>query len=147
MEQGKNYITAQRTKILECLQKNRETTVTIQDISGYLEKECLSVNNSTIYRYLEKLAKEGSINKYVAEKGKKAVYQYVENPEACQKHLHLKCTECGCVIHLDCAFMSEISGHIKEEHDFSLDCRHSMLYGICGRCRSAFRCGKPEHEV
>ncbi|MDD6207729.1 MAG: transcriptional repressor [Clostridiales bacterium] len=147
MEQAKNYTTAQRTQILKYLQENKERTVTIPDISAYLEKEQCSANNSTIYRYLEKLANDGMINKYVAEKGKKAVYQYVDNPEECQKHLHLKCTRCGCVAHLDCAFMKEISGHMKEEHGFVLDCRHSMLYGLCSRCQPASHCENGKHEV
>lgn len=72
--------------------------------------------------------------KYVADKGEKAGYQYVEQPSRCQKHLHLQCSECGKVIHLDCDFMKEISEHILSDHGFTLCCKDSILYGVCDEC-------------
>ena len=44
----------------------------------YLKKHDSEVNLTTIYRYLDKLAKDGTVIKYVAEKGCQAAYQYVE---------------------------------------------------------------------
>ena len=93
------------------------------------------MNITTIYRYLDKLAKEGTVMKYVAEKGSQAVYQYVEMGHHCEEHLHLKCVSCGCIIHLECAFMDEIAEHILKDHGFTLQCKNSIIYGLCRECR------------
>ena len=84
---------------------------------------------------LDKLATDGTVMKYVAEAGGKAVYQYVELGQHCDEHLHLKCVKCGCIIHLDCGFMDEIAEHIQKDHGFQLQCKNSILYGICKDCR------------
>lgn len=129
------YATASRKRMLEFLKCNSDRTVTAMDIDAYLRESGSEVNITTIYRYLDKLAKEGTVMKYVAEKGGKAVYQYVEQGHRCEEHLHLKCVKCGCIIHLECAFMDEISEHVKIDHGFLLQCRNSILYGVCKECQ------------
>lgn len=131
---GSGYATTSRKRILEFLKTNSERTVTAADIDTYLRQADSEVNITTIYRYLDKLAKEGTVIKYVAEGGGKAVYQYVEQGYRCDEHLHLKCVKCGCIIHLDCAFMDEISEHIEKDHGFTLQCKNSILYGTCRKC-------------
>ena len=113
----------------------RFETVTAADIDQYLKRNGDAVNITTIYRYLDKLATDGTVMKYVAEAGGKAVYQYVELGQHCEEHLHLKCVKCGCIIHLDCGFMDEIAEHIQKDHGFQLQCKNSILYGICKDCR------------
>ncbi|MGN0349326.1 MAG: Fur family transcriptional regulator [Roseburia sp.] len=131
---GSNYATANRKKILDFLRKNSDRTVSVQDIDCYLKRQDSEVNLTTIYRYLDKLEKEGCVIRYVAKKGGKAVYQYVEEGKNCEEHLHLKCIACGRIHHLDCAFMDEISEHIKKEHGFLLQAKNSILYGFCETC-------------
>ena len=129
------YATANRKKILEFLKENQNRTVTVSDIDSYL-KECdREVNLTTIYRYLDKLEKEGTILKYVAEKGSQAAYQYVESEHHCDEHLHLQCVKCGQVIHLECHFMNEILEHMEKEHGFVMQCKNSIVYGTCKECR------------
>lgn len=132
---GNSYTTASRTKILEYLKKNGDRTVNVNDISNYLKENQSEVNITTIYRYLDKLAKEGTVIKYVAEKGNQAVYQYVEQGHHCDEHLHLKCVKCGCIIHLECDFMREIAEHIQKDHGFELQCKNSIIYGMCSKCK------------
>lgn len=131
---GNSYATASRKKILEFLQSNHDRTVTAADIDAYLKENNSEVNVTTIYRYLDKLVKEGTVIKYVAEKGSQTTYQYVEQGHHCEEHLHLKCVKCGCIIHLECAFMDEISEHIRKDHGFTLQCKNSILYGMCQEC-------------
>lgn len=132
---GSGYVTASRRRILEFLKNNSNCTVTAADIDEYLKENDSEVNITTIYRYLDKLANEGTVMKYVAEKGAKAAYQYVESGHRCEEHLHLKCVKCGCIVHLECAFMDEISEHINRDHGFALQCKNSILYGTCKNCR------------
>ena len=86
---GSSYATASRRKILEYLKNSNDHTVTAADVDEYLKKHDSEVNITTIYRYLDKLAKDGTVIKYVAEKGCQAAYQYVEPgrgsaPEVCK---------------------------------------------------------------
>lgn len=132
-----HYATASRRRILEFLQKNCDRTVTVSDIAIHLKETGNEVNLTTIYRYLDKLSGEGSVIKYASEKGSQAAYQYVEQGKQCDRHLHLQCVRCGCVIHLDCAFMNEISSHVQQDHGFTLQCRRSVLYGTCQKCTAS----------
>ena len=132
---GNGYATTSRKKILEYLMANSDRTVTVTDIDQYLKKHDNEVNITTIYRYLDKLANEGTVMKYVAEKGSQAAYQYVEMGHHCEEHLHLKCVSCGCIIHLECAFMDEIAEHVLKDHGFTLQCKNSIIYGLCRECR------------
>ena len=132
---GTGYATASRKKILEYLMENHSRTLTVSDIDNYL-KECGNeVNLTTIYRYLDKLEKEGTVMKYVAEKGSQATYQYVEAGHDCDGHLHLQCVKCGQVIHLECHFMHEILEHVEKEHGFVMQCKNSIIYGMCNTCK------------
>ena len=117
---GNGYATTSRKKILEYLMANSDRTVTVTDIDQYLKKHDNEVNITTIYRYLDNLAKEGTVMKM---------------GHHCEEHLHLKCVSCGCIIHLECAFMDEIAEHVLKDHGFTLQCKNSIIYGLCRECR------------
>ena len=139
------YATANRKRILEYLQQNGSRTVTVADIDDYLRRGGSEVNVTTIYRYLDKLVRDGTLIQYTAEKGGRAAYQYVGVGHRCGEHLHLKCVRCGLIIHLECAFMDEIAEHVQKEHGFALECKNSVLYGVCENCRKKACCeGKDE---
>ncbi len=132
------YSTVSHTMIMKYLMDNREKVVTVNDIDNYLKEQGVTVNITTIYRFLNKLSDGGEVMKYVASKGEMSTFQYVNEEEhQCREHLHLNCTKCGKVIHLECGFMKEISQHIGAHHGFVLQCETSVLYGICKACRGA----------
>lgn len=128
------YSTPSRKRILEYLEDNKSRTVTVADIENYLTKKECAVNKTTIYRFLEKLILEKKVVKYVAQKGKQATFQYIEEGHHCEQHLHLQCTKCGRIFHLECDFMGEIAAHIQSEHGFYIECKKSIIYGICKDC-------------
>lgn len=133
---GNSYTTASRTKILDFLKTNCDRTVNVNDIQQYLIECDHEVNITTIYRYLDKLSQEGTVMKYVAEKGNQAVYQYVELGHHCEEHLHLQCVKCGAIVHLECDFMREIAEHVEKDHGFMIQCKNSIIYGLCQKCRT-----------
>lgn len=133
----KTYRTAARTGIIEFLRKNADKTVTVNDIMEGLHNSELEINVSTVYRYLGKLVEEGVINKYVADKGEMAVYQYSGVKRNCNEHIHMQCKKCGRVIHLECDFMDEFSEHILKHHGFEIVCKGSILFGRCEKCRES----------
>ena len=134
MARSDGYNTKTRQLILDYLINNRQHAVSASNILEHLEEQGASPNPTTVYRYLDKLAGEQRIMKYVADKGEKAVFQYVGESRHCREHLHLKCVQCGRIYHLDCHFMDEVRAHLMAEHGFTLQCEGSVLYGLCRHC-------------
>lgn len=134
MARSEGYNTKTRQLILDYLIKNRQHAVSASNILEHLEAEGASPNPTTVYRYLDKLAGEQRIMKYVADKGERAVFQYVDEGRRCHDHLHLKCVQCGRIYHLDCDFMAQVRQHLEAEHGFVLQCEGSVLYGLCRGC-------------
>ena len=128
------YNTSGRNRILEFISENSARAVNVSEIHDALKEQGTDVNITTIYRYLEKLVSEGQVMKYDAQDGLRAVYQYVEQDHHCSEHLHLQCVKCGSIIHLDCHFMDELSEHVLMDHGFRIQCRNSIIYGLCEKC-------------
>ncbi len=135
---AKEYSTVSHTTIMKYLADNKDKLVTVNDIDSFLQEKGIEVNVSTIYRFLNKLSDGGELIKYVASKGEMSTFQFIgDMTHNCKEHLHLHCVRCGKIIHLECEFMKEISGHIMEHHGFTLQCESSVLYGVCNECRKA----------
>ncbi len=143
MARSDGYNTKTRQLILDYLINNRQHAVSASNILEHLEEQGASPNPTTVYRYLDKLAGEQRIMKYVADKGEKAVFQYVDENRHCREHLHLKCVQCGRIYHLDCHFMDEVRAHLMAEHGFTLQCEGSVLYGLCRHCAQKAESAEP----
>ena len=131
----RKYHTKGRALILGFLEQSQSVTVTAKDIWAFLQDHDVTVNRSTIYRYLNQLCDDGAIMKYTDNDIGKTVYEYVKDKHDCQCHIHLKCVRCNGIIHLECGFMEEIREHLEASHHFSLQCEGSVLYGLCDHCR------------
>ena len=136
MTENRGYNTKARKYILEFLQNNCNTTVAVVDIIDYLNKNGFSVNFTTIYRFLNKLVAERKVIKISNESGQRAVYQFVGHKNSCNEHIHIQCTECGKLEHIECDFMEHIKKHLYEGHGFTIKCDGSILYGICSTCKN-----------
>lgn len=124
------YKTRQRDAILAYLAKNPGSTHTAREII-----DNVPVGEATVFRTLKHLTEEGVLKRF-SDGGTGSVYQY----DGCHgDHLHLKCSGCGALFHLDCHFVEEIARHFSAEHGFSLDCSQTVLYGLCADCRGRDR--------
>lgn len=130
------YHTETQNTVLECLQQQKETTVSVQNIMEYIHTKKNTANITTVYRILNKLEAKGLVIRYNADDGKKALFQYVEPEAGCQHHLHVQCTCCGKIIHLDCPEIAQMLTHISTEHNIEIVCSTSLLYGICADCKT-----------
>ncbi|MBE6544438.1 MAG: transcriptional repressor [Ruminococcaceae bacterium] len=130
------YKTKIKEKILQCFQENAENTFSAKDIHTTLSQSGEKVNITTVYRNLDTMTFDGVLIKFQDNKCEKAIYKYSGKEGNCRSHLHMKCVECGAVVHLNCHFMNEIRTHIKNEHGFSLICSNSVIYGICKNCEN-----------
>ena len=136
MTENRSYNTKARKYILDFLQSNSDITVAVSDILEYLADRGISVNFTTVYRFLNKLSAEHKVIKISDESGQRAVYQVVGHKNACNEHIHIKCTHCGKWEHIECDFMQHIRTHLDEGHGFTLKCDGSILYGICADCKN-----------
>jgi Fur family ferric uptake transcriptional regulator len=129
------YKTKNREYILDALSNNLNTTLSADNIFDYLKSKDKDMNITTIYRNLEKLANENLVLKFPSADGNKTFYQLKCHDYTHEDHLHLQCTNCGKVIHLDCDFMQSFVDHVKDDHQFDLTCGNSILFGLCDKCK------------
>ena len=132
MNELNKYKTKQRVAILDFIESNKDREVTANDILVYLNKNDLKASQTTIYRYLDNLVKEGIIKKNYSEEKSSSCYQYVG--KRCKEHYHLKCNNCGEIIHLDSEIFSSIEKKIIDRYGFKIDNLRAILYGTCNKC-------------
>ncbi len=130
----RNYKTKQRELIYKFLINNKNRHVTVEEIIDYTKTTDSPVGKTTAYRYIDELERKGRIRKYIVEKGISACYQYVDEDGECHNHFHLKCKDCGELIHLDCGFLNDIKIHLFEGHNFDIDSSKTVFYGTCKKC-------------
>ena len=123
-----NYNTKQKDLILDIIKKEKKQ-FTIKDIYEKLDG---SVGLTTVYRLVDKLVDENSLNKEIS-KDNTTYYQYLEHCEE-ENHFYLKCDECGKVIHIDCDCISDLSNHILKDHKFKTNKEHIIINGKCNNC-------------
>ena len=131
-----SYKTKQSEELIEFLKQNKNRHMTAEEVYGELHSNGSTVGRTTVYRHLEKLYAEGAIRKFLTGDNSGACFQYVDNPEACHNHYHLRCNSCGRLIHTDCDFLNELAEHIKDEHSFYLDTEKTVIYGVCEHCKT-----------
>lgn len=129
------YKTKQRDLILNYFEENNDRHVTAEEVIDHLRKQGTSVGKSTVYRYLEKFVSQGIVRRFFIEEGCGACYQYCGDSKQCEEHFHLKCVSCGNLLHIQCDSLIEAEKNILNQHDFLIDNRKTVLYGICGSCK------------
>lgn len=133
---SKAYNTAGKKALIEYLAQNRDRQFTVDELFTALAEVGASVGKSSLYRLLERLVADGAVRKFKESELSSAAFQYIGNDEECSHHLHLKCAECGKLVHLECPNSVALIAHIYEEHGFSIDSKKSVLYGKCKDCQT-----------
>ena len=122
-----SYQTHQKTALLKFLENNPKRQYTIDELIGQMGADAPA--KSTAYRIVKKLCDEGLVRRFVREGTAGAVYQ-LAGKSCCTEHLHIKCLDCGLLIHLDNRTQEELT----KSTGFVLDDERSMLYGRCAQC-------------
>jgi len=133
---NKAYNTAGKKALIEYLAQNRDRQFTVDELFTALAEIGASVGKSSLYRLLERLVADGMVRKFKESELSSAAFQYIGNDKDCSHHLHLKCAECGKLVHLECPNSVALIAHIYEEHGFSIDSKKSVLYGKCKDCQT-----------
>ena len=125
------YQTKQKRQLIDFFKNNNRKPFLMNEIISAVCPD--GKGKSTIYRIISQLTDAGELIK-MQDDSKSILYQYVGEGTDCCSHFHLKCSECGNLIHLDCEHIDKISQHIFDEHDFILDMKKTVFYGICRDC-------------
>lgn len=128
---NKSYNTRQRSSLLSFFENHKDSCFTAKEL---IQNKDINLGEATIYRSLAKFTDDGTLKKFISSDSDAAFYQYNPGSEECSLHFHLKCMQCGILIHMDCSLMSEIKEHIKSEHAFTIDNSKTTLYGLCDKC-------------
>jgi Fur family ferric uptake transcriptional regulator len=116
--------------ILETLSKEHihlTSAQVFEEIRGRLP----AVNQSTVYRALERLVHLGRVS--VADVGiGAAVYELIEADEL---HHHLVCQSCGHVLTIGDGEVQQFFSKLVQENDFQIVTNHLILFGLCKACQ------------
>ena len=120
------YQTKQKKELVELI-RHYHTEFSIKEIYEKTD----GVGLTTIYRFIEKLEKEGKVKKIILDG--EVFYQYLEDCH-CKNHFYLKCSNCGEMIHVDCDCIEDLSSHIEKNHQFQIFRDQLIIPGTCKKC-------------
>ena len=134
----KGYNTKHKEELMDFLKTIPGRHVTAGEICSCMKEKGGSIGTATVYRQLEKLVSDGTINKYIIDEGTGACYEYIPDSDHCSTEncYHCKCEECGKLIHMSCGEVTGLADHVREHHGFKIDPRRTVFYGICEDCSS-----------
>lgn len=130
------YQTVQRRLLLKYLELNCEQAFSVEELA-----ECMRADPSfpvvpgisTIYRIMPMLVQDGLVKRFVKSNSRQFLYQMVCG-EHCDRHLHLKCSVCGKIFHMEDNESREILKQVLKNQNFSIDERTTVLFGHCQNC-------------
>ena len=127
------YNTKQREVLLRFFTDNSDRHFTAGEIEAGLAERGEKLGKATVYRRLERLVDEGLVRRFVSDDSRVSCYQFAGGEE-CKNHYHLKCLRCGELLHVECAYLDEMSEHVSEHHGFKVDVQKITLCGVCEKC-------------
>ncbi len=131
------YITEQKKTLERLLRDNCESAYTVDElcqkmVSLYGDS---APGKSTVYRLITALVEDGRVKRFTSENQRRASYQIIIG-EHCNHHLHLKCTSCGKILHLDEHISENLVLSVMAASGFTVSEPSTMLFGKCSDCDS-----------
>jgi Fur family ferric uptake transcriptional regulator len=91
-----------------------------------------AVNQSTVYRSLDRLVNRGKVS--VSDMGTGSmVYELLADGQ----HHHLVCQKCGKVLTIGNKEVNEFFSVIERNNHFDIVTNHLILFGVCEECQLA----------
>ncbi len=137
MKERTSYRTKQKEMLYAFFKGHPEKQFSAKQIAdGIKAQGATDIGESTVYRLIKHLTDEGVLRRFNGKNAKNVVYQFAGQNEHCRKHFHLKCTDCGELIHLDCHLLKSFEEHMGAHHGFSIDPVKTIFYGVCASCKN-----------
>jgi len=131
------YSTEQRNILFSFLQSNPDKMFTAKQIEEALCKQ--NISRSAVYRNLSELENTGKIKRCTKAGKRETFYQFFDTTN-CKNHIHLSCTKCGMIFHLENKTAESLISDVANNEGFKIDKGETTLYGICKTC--SFNCTK-----
>lgn len=128
------YNTEQKKLLLDFLEKNHDSSYTIEEITNELKARGATVGKSTVYRLMTRLVEEKRVKRQLSDGSRKAIYRITLDSH-CHNHLHLQCIKCGKVLHLDEEVSDKLLDTVKQINNFSVSEEDTILMGKCADCK------------
>ena len=129
------YSTRQKRELMKYVRERGLQHFSVDDAVFDMQDRGEKIGRTTVYRFLELLAEQGSVRKYQNAQGM-TQYQHIEDGARCDAHFHMMCSRCGALMHVECDQIKEFSRHLMADHGYMLDPRETILVGICRNCRN-----------
>ena len=128
------YQTKPRRQLLSFLAEQPECSYTAEELADALAARhgTEAPGKSTVYRLVAKLVREEQLKRFEPEGSRRSYYQII----GCtgHDHLHLKCTDCGRLIHMEESASAHLLRDILQENGFSVDEHKTVIFGRCNEC-------------
>ena len=131
-----SYKTEQRTRLYELLKANPHRFFTAKEIAAELAPYNVSI--SAVYRNLAVLTEDGVVKKTLKKNSRESMYRYADN-DSCRDEIHLTCTNCGRVFHMDHAQAKRLEDALAQNEEFQIDKLKTVVFGLCKDCRAKQR--------
>ena len=129
------YQTQQKSQLLDYLARHADGALSMEEVADGLRSDLgdKAPGKSTVYRLVNRLVEEGTVRRFSAEDSRSSLYQIVGDKN-CHQHLHMKCTQCGKLMHMNDEQSEKIIEQIFGSSDFSVNQEQTTLYGSCAEC-------------
>ena len=129
------YQTQQKSMLLDYLSRHADGALSMEEVADGLRGDLgdKAPGKSTVYRLVNRLVEEGTVRRFSAEGSRSALYQIVDGKN-CHHHLHMKCTQCGRLMHMNDEQSERIIEQIFGSSDFAVNQEQTTLYGSCAEC-------------
>ena len=138
------YNTKQKEILTLFFKNNKDSQFSVNEIAERICNE-YNIGKSTVYRIVSELVSEGKLRRLSDGKTRHCTYQYIGDDE-CSSHLHLKCRDCGRLIHLEDEISHEFAAALLSLDGFTLDAG-AMLFGKCKDCKTGDSIDSPKEHI
>ena len=125
------YNTGKKEQILSFLLNNASSAFTLEEISSAIVPD--GRGKSTVYRIVSELVESKDVKRISDGKTRHCTYQYIGADE-CFSHIHLKCRDCGKLIHLDENISQNFKNTLISYEGFSME-DGGIIFGKCVDCK------------
>lgn len=126
-----SYHTQQRCALLAFLSAHADEQFTVEQLLAAMGDEALAAARSTVRS--TDWSRRAPCAALRPESSGSAAYQAMD-PGHCDAHLHLKCVDCGRLIHLDEGVSDALQSDLLRAAGFTVDGRSTTIYGTCAAC-------------
>ncbi len=120
----------QRELILKTVLENR-IHPTADAVFALLKPEYPELSLATVYRNLNQLANNGSLQKVVVPNGADHFDGTLE------RHYHMLCERCGTMVDIPAEYVPKFDAAVGERTGCEINSHSILFYGICKQCASS----------